>query len=187
MPTTLYSPKKFEKPPNLIDVPSAWRGLEAIIADIIETFGIKTDKALEFGVEFGYSTVALSNYFKKVIGVDTFQGDEHTEDKAIVGLYEAVRDVMPPNVALYPISYQEYAKKHYLNGPYDLIHVDIVHTYEDTFACGEWAIKNSRLVIFHDTESFADVKRAVSDLAIKYGMEFHNYPFHHGLGILWKK
>ncbi len=183
----LYTPKKFQKPSNLIDVPSAWRGLESIIADIIETFGIKTDKALEFGVEFGYSTVALSNYFTDMIGVDTFQGDEHTEDKAIVGLYEAVRDAMPPNVILYPISYQDYFKRHAFNDPYDLIHVDIVHTYEDTYACGDWALNNSRLVIFHDTESFKDVRRAVEDLAEKHGAEFHNYPFHHGLGILWKK
>lgn len=183
----LYTPKKFEKPSNLIDVPSAWRGLESIIADIIQTFGIRTDKALEFGVEFGYSTVALSNYFTKVMGVDTFQGDEHTEDKNIEGLYEAVRDVMPPNVQLFPISYQDYFKRHYLNGPYDLIHVDIVHTYEDTFACGDWAMNNSRLVLFHDTESFPAVKKAVEDLAEKHGAEFYNYPFHHGLGILWKK
>lgn len=184
---TLYTPTKIQKPARLLEVPSAWKGLESIIGDIIERFGIRPEKALEFGVEYGYSTVALSNYFNKVIGVDTFKGDQHTNEKNIEGLYEAVKEIMPGNVQLYPISYQEYIKKHYLNSPYDLIHVDIVHTYEDTFACGDWALNASRLVIFHDTESFPDVKRAVEDLAVKHNAEFYNYPKHNGLGILWKK
>lgn len=183
----IYTPSRFERPKNLLDVPSAWRGLEWIIKDIIETFGIKTEKALEFGVEYGFSTMALSNYFTKVIGVDTFLGDEHSKTEHTEGLYEAVRDVMPKNVQLYPISYQEYIKKNYLNSPYDLIHIDIVHTYKDTFDCGDWAIQNSKLVIFHDTESFKDVMRAVQDLASKHNVEFYNYPKHYGLGMLWRK
>lgn len=183
----LYTPSRLVKPENLIDVPSAWRGLEWIIKDIIETFGVRTEKALEFGVEFGFSTVALSNYFKKVIGVDHFRGDEHTEDKNVEGLYEAVKDAMPPNVQLYNLSYQDYIYKHRFNSPYDLIHIDIVHTYQDTFDCGDWALKNASIVLFHDTESFKDVKKAVEDLAEKHNCEFYNYPFHHGLGILWKK
>lgn len=178
----IYTPSRFEKPKNLIDVPSAWRGLEWIIKDIIDTFGIKTDKALEFGVEYGFSTVALSNYFTKVIGVDTFLGDEHSKTENTEGLFEAVRDVMPSNVSLVKSDYRDYQD----NETYDLIHIDIVHTYKDTFACGEWALKHSKLVIFHDTESFKDVMRAVQDLALKYNVEFYNYPKHYGLGMLWR-
>jgi len=179
----LYTPSRFEKPKDLIDVPSAWKGLEWIIKDIIETFGIKTDKALEFGVEFGFSTVALSNYFTKVVGVDTFMGDENTEDKAMEGLYEIMKEVVPKNVELIQSDYKDYKDEE----AYDLIHVDIVHTHKDTFACGDWALKHSSLVLFHDTESFPPVKKAVEDLALKHNAVFYNYPFFNGLGILWRK
>lgn len=58
--------------------PSAWGDIPTILLDIIERFDIKRDKALEFGVEFGYSTSAIANYFDKVVGVDTFEGDIHS-------------------------------------------------------------------------------------------------------------
>lgn len=179
----IYTPSRFEKPKILLDVPSAWRGLEWILKDVIETFGIKTDKALEFGVEYGFSTVAISNYFKKVIGVDTFRGDQHSRTEITEGLYEAVKEVMPPNVSLIQSDYKDYKD----DERYDMIHVDIVHTYEDTYACGDWALRHSNLVLFHDTESFKDVLRAVQDLASKHNVEFYNYPKHYGLGILWRK
>ncbi len=53
-------------------------GIEKILSELIERFHISTDICLEFGVEFGFSTVALSSYFNRVIGVDTFLGDKHT-------------------------------------------------------------------------------------------------------------
>src|SRR5579859_2806731 len=74
-----YVPKKIEKPAKLIGASSAWVGIESILADIIDTFSVKRGTALEFGVEYGYSTAALSNYFEHVIGVDTFKGDVHVE------------------------------------------------------------------------------------------------------------
>jgi hypothetical protein len=74
-----YSPTNFKYLPNnkylLYD--SAWRGLDAIIPDIIEKFEIPTKKCLEFGVEFGLSTTVFANYFEKVVGVDIYTGDEH--------------------------------------------------------------------------------------------------------------
>ena len=188
-PMQIYLPIKIEKPLNILQVESAWKGLESILGDIIKRFDVKTDKALEFGVEYGYSIVALSNFFKKVIGVDHFLGDENTNEKNVEGMYEKVKeDLSPyPNIQLYPKSYQDYIYAHRFNGPYDLIHIDIVHTYEYTFACGDWSVKQAPVVLFHDTEAFPEVRRAVLDLSEKYNVEFHNYPFHYGLGILCKK
>ena len=184
-----YIPQEIKRPELILEAPSAWKGLESIIGDIITRFGIRTDKALEFGVEYGYSLVALSNFFKRVMGVDHFLGDEHTDAKNVEGMYEKAKEALSayPNIQLFPKSYQDYMKAHRFNGPYNLIHIDIVHTYEDTFACGDWAMKNADIVLFHDTESFPDVKRAVQDIADKHGVEFYNYPFHYGLGILCRK
>ncbi len=78
---SLYKPTKKEKPNNIIEVTSAWKGLEFIIKDILDRFNIGRKSCIEFGVEFGYSTVIFSNYFKRVIGIDTFQADEeHYEE-----------------------------------------------------------------------------------------------------------
>jgi hypothetical protein len=67
---------------------------------------------------------------------------------------------------------------------YDLIHVDIIHTYADTFTCGLWSAMHSSCVLFHDTESFPAVKRAVIDIARKSGKTFYNFKESYGLGIL---
>lgn len=169
----------------MLDVPSAWKGLECVIGDIIQQFGVSRNRAIEFGVEYGYSIVALSNFFNQVVGIDTFEGDQHTYDKGVVGLYEKVKKLMPYNVKLIQSSYQNYAGEN--DGRYDLAHIDIVHTYEDTYYCGLWALNHADVAIFHDTESFPDVKDAVTDLAKKFGIEFYNYPYHYGLGILCMK
>src|SRR5947208_8289568 len=78
VPVTTYVPHRRVTPTRNLPVISAWEGIQNILSDLIERFDIKTDRCLEFGVEFGFSTVALSSYFKSVVGVDTFGGDMHT-------------------------------------------------------------------------------------------------------------
>jgi Methyltransferase domain len=178
-----YVPRKFVMPPKLVESQSqAWVGLEQIIQDVIEFSGIETKAALEFGVEFGYSTSALSNYFKAVTGVDIFTGDSHAGHFG--DIYEqtsqALRDFK--NITLVKADYKDFIEDH--NALYDLIHVDIIHTYEDTYRCGLWSAKHSRCTIFHDTQSFPDVKRAVADIAKKTGKRFYNYKKCNGLGII---
>ena len=160
-----YIPK-IRDTPSVVKVVSAWCDIPTILKDIIVTFNINPQTALEFGVEYGYSTSALANYFTKVIGVDTFMGDIHSNTKR--NHYKVTKRTL---------------KNRYKN-IYDLIHIDIVHTYNETYECGEWAVNHSKVVIFHDTISFDEVKKACYDLSTKYGLEFYNYPDSHGLGIL---
>jgi hypothetical protein len=183
-PALTYHPKIITYLPNdkylLYD--SAWRGLDGIIPDLIEQFNIPTNKCLEFGVEFGFSTTVFANYFKKVVGVDIFTGDFQA------GLHEddyqdMIEKVKPwPNIALIKADYKEYIKNN--EETFDMIHVDILHTYEDTFRCGLWAAQHSKVVIFHDTKSYKKVKHAVQDIAKITGKTFYNYPNNYGLGIL---
>jgi hypothetical protein len=178
-----YVPKKIVTPPRLIHSKSqAWVGLEKIILDIIEFSKIKTDAALEFGVEFGYSTVALSNYFKKVTGVDIFIGDPHAGFHG--DIYELTKKNLADfkNIELIKADYKEYISSN--DQHVDLIHVDIIHTYEDTYACGLWSAEHSDCTIFHDTQSFPDVKKAVADIARKTKKQFYNYRQCNGLGII---
>lgn len=180
-----YIPKQRHNPKLMTKMPSAWGDIPTILKDIIERFNVKQNKALEFGVEFGYSTSALSNYFNIVIGVDTFKGDIHTANKDYH--YEMTKENLKEfnNIQLIESTYQEFIKNN--NEYYDLIHIDIVHDYEPTYECGEWAIQHSDITIFHDTESFPSIKRVCEDITNKFNLDFYNYPYSHGLGILVKK
>jgi len=170
----------------LPSVPTSWNGLEKILPDLIERSGIKTDLALEFGVWHGYSTAALANNFARVIGVDTFIGDVIPGTEAQAMLTTTRETLKPwPNIELVQARFQDYLR--YCTVRPDLIHIDIVHTYEDTYACGVLALSICDMVIFHDTESFPEVKRALCDLTRLHNFSFRNYYPCHGLGILtWR-
>lgn len=178
----IYKPVSKKSPEKMIDIVSAWKGLELIIEDIIVRFNLSRNSCIEFGVEFGFSAVVFSNYFDKVTGVDTFEGDEHTknkdehfeETKARLSVYE--------NIKLFKLDYQNWIPTD--NDHYNFAHVDIVHNYKETYECGLWAAQHSDCVVFHDTESFPEVRRAVIDIARATGFKMYNYPYHFGLGIL---
>lgn len=167
------------------DMPSAWGNIPSILNELISKFNIKTDSAIEFGVEFGYSTSALANLFNAVTGIDTFTGDEHAGFKG--DIFEATTSYLSSydNINLIKSNYQDFTLSHTLH--YNIAHVDIVHTYDDTYACGEWCVNHADVVIFHDTMLFPAVMEACKDLANKYDLEFHNYEESYGLGILVNK
>ena len=164
---------------------SAWGNIPTIIKDIITRFNIPTNKAIEFGVEYGYSTSALSNYFDDVLGIDIFIGDIHAGFKG--DIFEETKSYLTSftNVTLLKDSYQNYIINN--DEKYNFAHVDIIHTYSDTYACGEWCVKHADITVFHDTISFPEVYRACEDLAKNYNLDFYNYEESHGLGILVKK
>jgi Methyltransferase domain len=182
VPVLHYVPECRQLPPRVLPVVSAWKGIESVLGDLITKFGLGNQRCLEFGVEFGYSTAALSCFFDSVTGVDTFVGDIHTADHRDV--YQETVDRLSafPNIRLVRSDYRDWIAQD--NSVYDLIHVDIVHTYAETFACGLWSARHSNCVLFHDTESFATVKRAVIDICRASGKKFYNFKECNGLGIL---
>ena len=177
-----YVPAYRQPPSRAIEVVSAWEGIQNILADLIQRFNIDTSRCLEFGVEYGFSTVALSSFFDSVTGVDTFQGDRHTSNQDDIYSVTSTRLASFSNIHLVRSDYREFIQNH--TGPYGLIHVDIIHTFADTFACGLWSAQNSHCTIFHDTESFPQVKQAVMEIARATGKTFHNFQESFGLGIL---
>ena len=164
-----------------LEICSGWNGLENYIKPIIEGFNINPRKMLEFGVEYGYSTHIFSQLFEKVVGVDTFEGDIHAGFK---NLYDEVKNRFEnTNVKIIKSDFRDYIEDN--DDMYDLIHVDIVHTYEDTYEAAEWAIKHSKVVILHDTISFSDINRVCVDLSNKHILEYYNITKYNGLGILY--
>jgi hypothetical protein len=182
VPVLHYEPRTRELPLRVLPVASAWKGIESVLGDLIRTFGVGTRRCLEFGVEYGYSTAALSSFFDSVTGVDLFTGDKHTLDKRDIFAETSNRLALFDNIKLFRSDYREWINKD--NSFYDLIHVDIIHTYIDTFSCGLWAAQHASCVLFHDTQSFSAVKRAVIDISRQTGKRFYNFEESNGLGIL---
>lgn len=182
VPVLPYVPQRRELPARVLEPATAWKGNESVLGDLIETFQLGTKRCLEFGVEYGYSTAALSCFFDSVIGVDTFMGDKHTLNKTDVFAYTNKRLSEFKNIELVRSDYREWIAKD--ESVYDLIHVDIVHSYSDTFDCGLWSAAHASCVLFHDTLSFPAVRRAVIDIARQTGKDFYNFKESYGLGIL---
>ena len=177
-----YVPQCRRLPARILPVATAWKGIESVLGDLIQRFGINTDLCLEFGVEHGYSTAALSCFFSSVVGVDTFVGDKHTRDSRDLFTATSHRLSRFDNIRLIRSDYREWLAND--DTVYDLIHIDIVHTYSDTFACGQWSAQHAKCVLFHDTMSFPAVKRAVIDISRRTGKQFYNFTESNGLGIL---
>lgn len=180
-PAEEFKPKELVSPGYLLPGSSAWKGLDKIIPALISQLGLETHSCIEFGVEKGYSTAVFAQYFDQVTGVDTFQGDRHAGFIDTYGIAGSNLNQFK-NITLIKDNYQHYTTVDHAE--YNLCHVDIIHTYEDTYACGEWAVRHAKCVIFHDTISFGNVRKAVYDLSVKYNKKFLNYSHHHGLGIL---
>jgi hypothetical protein len=182
VPILPYVPARREAPQRGLQVVSAWEGIQNILADLIDRFHIDTARCLEFGVEYGFSTVALSSYFESVTGVDIFHGDRHTANKQDI-FQETVQRLSPyTNIELIRSDYRDFIQQDH--GSFGLVHVDIIHTFADTFACGLWSAKHSQCTIFHDTQSFPQVKQAVVEIARVTGKTFYNFQESYGLGIL---
>lgn len=175
-----------EWPKTRLDAPSAWKGLENYLPSVLESFQAKLNCALEFGVDSGYSTFILSQLFKKVTGVDTFSSDIHTGHDQGDKFYQEIRNKFKnTNIGLVRMDFRDFIKN--CNCRYDLIHIDIVHIYKETFDCAEWSIQHSNLVILHDTCSFPEINRVCEDISVKYGTGYYNIPEYNGLGILYRR
>lgn len=198
-----YTPNTLIKPSRCLSGSygtSAWTGLESILADLLDTFHVGRGLALEFGSEHGYSLVALSNFFDRVVGVDPFP--QLTSTEPIEPMENRCRrNVAPyPNITVITAPWQIYTQEfdrtekiamnfdpeRYAGSlAIDLIHIDGEHDYYHTFGSGDWACAHAPVVIFHDANNaFVDVPRAISDLCEKYGRKWYLYPKHEGLGIL---
>ena len=182
VPILPYVPGRRELPARVLSVNTAWKGIESVLGDLIARFDVGRRRCLEFGVEFGYSTAALSCFFDEVTGVDRFTGDKHTVNRGDVFAETSERLSVFRNIRLVRSDYRRWIAQD--DTLYDLIHVDIVHTYVDTFTCGLWSARHAHCILFHDTVSFPAVRRAVSAIAHLTGKRFYNFEESNGLGIL---
>lgn len=179
-----YIPENREHPYVVRANPSAWGDIPEIIADIIKTFNITPNLALEFGVEYGYSTSALAFYFNAVVGVDTFTGDVNSTIKSDHMEFTKNALFNCKNICLVKSDFRDFIIKN--NTVFDLIHIDIAHNFKDTFDCAFWAIKHAKVIILHDTVSYPPVMNACLKLCeMDSSLLFYNYEHSCGLGIIY--
>src|ERR1700722_1871576 len=140
---------------------SSWTGLESILANLLDHFRVGRDLALEFGCEHGYSLVALSNFFERVVGVDPF-GQQTATPPVEPMQQRCARNILPyGNISLIAAPWQLYTQEfdrtqnlamgidpdRYAPAlKIDLVHVDGEHGYYDTFGCGDWACEHAPVV-----------------------------------------
>src|SRR5579872_2376540 len=108
VPIVPYVPHRRETPARVLAPATAWKGIGSILGDIIQRFSLPTRNCLEFGVEYGYSTVALSAFFDSVTGVDTFCGDIHTENKSDIFAQTSQRLSCFDNIRLIRSDYRDW-------------------------------------------------------------------------------
>jgi hypothetical protein len=180
-----YVPVSLFKPAKLLDVVTGWQPCDEAIGDILNRFSIQRQKMLEFGVEYGFSTSAFANYFSTVVAVDHFRGDQHAGFKDVWNETSEKLKAFP-NVVLLRADYRDWINT-VKSAHFDLIHIDIVHTFLDTYQCGRWAADHADIVLFHDTILHAAVNSAVMAVAAETGMTYYNLDVINGLGILTKK
>lgn len=187
----VYYPRALVRPARLLDVPSAWRGIEDGLADLLQTFSADlTGTAADIGVDYGFSTAALANFFPRVLGIDTFESDYQTGERD-ADQYERVKALLTEagitNVELRKIDFRDWLTTVEATRYYSLVHVDVLHEYQLTYQALRWAVAHSDLTIAHDTRSFSEVMRACADVAEETGVWFYEWDQHHGLGILSRK
>jgi len=171
---------------ELLKQPSGWEGLECYMDSIIKELNIKTDLALEFGIDQGYSLKILTQLFKKTVGVDSFSSDPHIGHPQGSEFFQSILNKFKDhNVDIFKVDYRDYIKND--NKQYDLIHVDIVHFYAETFECVDWSIQHSNVVLVHDTITFPDMHRVCVDIAKKHNVGYSNIIPHNGLGVLYRR
>ena len=181
-----YIPEKIETPARVLaDVPSGWKGLETILGDIVERFCKSRKSAVEFGTEYGYSAVAISNFFEHVVGVDHFLGDEHagfTPDG--VDRFAETRERLEPydNITVVRADCLEFIS--YNDSQWDLVHIDAKHDFYHTYLLAHWACEHSPVVIGHDIMYFPDVRPAMEQAAKDFGRTAYSISAFNGLGIL---
>jgi hypothetical protein len=152
---------------------------------------------VDLGVHYGASLIAAATAARTYrlethcVGVDTWEGDEHTGKYAGDRIYEEldqyVRGVFT-NVTLMRSLFLE-ARKAFRPGSVDILHIDGLHTYEavkEDFSAWFHLLAPSSVVMFHDIAVHRDgfgVYRLWDELKQNFPfMEFHHS---HGLGVLF--
>jgi predicted O-methyltransferase YrrM len=167
---------------DIEQIPSAWKGHRKFANWLVRRQQPRT--IVELGVDYGYSLFCLAEQgLGTVYGVDTFQGDMHSghHADAWTALQRILRENAYDNIVILKTTFDDAAEAWCL--PIDILHLDGLHTYESTrHDLNTWKrwLRESGVVIMHDTESHAGVRRVFDEL----DWPKYNFEPSSGLGVL---
>ena len=161
---------------KLLDIPSAWIGLEHVANWIVET--VRPHVTVDLGVDHGFSTCVLATAgYGKVYGIDR-RAD-------ILAKAQAYADTLGlKNIELICDDYNLVALG--WERPVDILHIDGDHDYESVvrdFASWQGHLRPGGILLMHDLDSFPDGPGRVFNT-----IEWPKWVLrdHHGLGVLTK-
>lgn len=170
-PRSKYSPIREVTPTASWLQPSAWRGLENRLQDLLQPVGA-IDRIVELGVEYGYSLFCLASAVPEaeVIGVDPYDTLPPEErqllaplgSQAVIGSCDARAWTLDQlhhfaNARLMIMTGEKAFAE--VPGAIDVLHIDAVHTrdaVEADFNRWEPKIRSGGCVLFHDTVAYAN-------------------------------
>lgn len=133
----------------LLEIPSAWHGLEDIANWIVET--VRPHVTVDLGVDHGFSTCVLATAgFGKVYGIDL--NDDRLNYARKFALEHAIY-----NVEFICADYNTVAAQWSL--PVDILHIDGHHDYENVSKdFNTWVphLRQGGVLLMHDIDSFKD-------------------------------
>jgi len=165
-------------------IPSAWIGHREFASWLVNEVNPKF--IVDLGVDWGYSTFSLAApNIGRVYGIDTFEGD------ALTGIRNTYNDVLGnvkwlkdkhkiSNIQIMKGRFDDVATKWNPQNKIDILHIDgvpseIQNDYDKWFPL----MSDDGIMLFHDTQSFDEVKKFFSELPL------HKMEFKHsgGLGV----
>jgi hypothetical protein len=141
---------------------SAWHGHWRFAEWLVDY--LKPSVTVELGVEYGYSLFCLAkNNPGQVYGIDTFEGDFHSDFKDwephYNSLVEKINSYGFTNITIIRERFETVAQtwsKHI-----DILHIDGFHQFEavkqDLTTWAPFVNSNTGVILMHDVEAFADV------------------------------
>ena len=165
----------------LDDIASAWKGHRDFACWL--TRHMQPHVTVDLGVDYGYSSFALAQHNPgHVYGLDTFQGDPHAGFRDTYAQAEAYREQLNlHNITWIPGLFADTARSWEL--PIDILHIDGLHTPQavtEDYAIWSPFVRDSGVILFHDTVAFPEVGHVVRSLLGYVGEFTHSA----GLGIV---
>ena len=133
-------------------IPTAWRGHRNFANWLVTVTRPKL--IVDLGVDYGFSTLAFAEPgIGTVIGIDTFEGDEHCGSRDTLQAAIDNRNRLGRNNVILLRGWFHEINKHWVE-PIDILHIDGRHKYEDVKTDYDmWCsfMRGSGVVLFHDT------------------------------------
>ena len=169
---------------DIENIASSWKGHRKFAEILVRI--LNPSITVELGVDYGYSAFCFANQnIGTVVGIDSFQGDEHTGFRSTYDFVKNVKKENNYNNLIILKSFFHDMAKIWAN-EIDILHIDGRHHYEDIKEdYTTWCkfVKDDGVILMHDTEVMSfGVKKFFDEI----NLPKFNFTHSFGLGVICK-